>query len=300
MVTEKTPKNAENFNCKICDFICRKKSDFNRHILTRKHEKGVKCDALVTLGVKNTNIYKCEKCLKQYHSRNGLWSHNKKCIQKMYETDNENTIVNNTNEVKTLTNLVLEVVKQNQELTKQIVELSKNNHITNNNCTTNNKFNLQFFLNEQCKDALNITEFINSLQLSLSDLENIGKKGFVNGISNIFVNGLKELDIYKRPLHCSDIKREILYIKDEDKWEKENEENQTKLKNAIIQISKKNIKQIPIWIKQNPNYKDSRSKTNDEYLRLINNSMYGFSEEEEVTNLKYIIKNIAKEVIIDK
>jgi hypothetical protein len=194
---------------------------------------------------------------------------------------------------------VLEVVKQNQELTKQIVELSKSSNIINNNCTTNNKFNLNVFLNEQCKDALNITEFVNSLQLSISDLENVGSKGFINGISNIFVNGLKELDIYKRPLHCSDVKREVLYIKDEDKWEKENEENQ-KLKNAIIQISNKNIKQIPIWVKQNPNCKNACSKKNDEYLQLISNSMCGSSHEEELTNIKYIIKNIAKEVIIDK
>lgn len=144
-----------------------------------------------------------------------------------------------------------------------------------------------------------MSEFVNSLQLSLSDLENIGSKGFVNGISNIFVNGLKELDIYKRPLHCSDLKRDVLYIKDEDKWEKENEENK-KIKNAIIQISNKNIKQIPIWVKQNPSCKNTSSKKNDEYLRLISNSMYSSSQEEELTNIKYIIKNIAKEVIIDK
>jgi len=291
MGTEKTPKNDKIFECKNCDFTCCKRSDYNRHQLTLKHEKRVKCDAWR----ENKEIYKCEKCYKQYFSRNGLWVHIKKCSVK------PQIIVNtNTNDVTSLTNLVLEVVKQNQELTKQIVELSKNNNnIINNNCTTNNKFNLQFFLNEQCKDALNITEFVDSLQLSLTDLENIGSKGFIHGISNIFVNGLKDLDVYKRPLHCSDVKREILYIKDEDKWEKENDENQ-KLKNAIIHISNKNIKQIPAWVKQNPNCKDGSSKKNDEYLRLISNSMYGSSHEEQLTNIKNIIKNIAKEVIIDK
>jgi hypothetical protein len=298
MVTKKAPKNAKNFECDTCDFICTKNSDFLRHNLTRKHEKRVKCDALVTLGVKNTETYNCDKCSKKYFSRNGLWSHSKKCynINKNNISNETNT---NTSDMTSLTNLVLEVVKQNQELTKQIVELSKNNNIINNNCTTNNKFNLQFFLNEQCKDALNITDFVNSLPVSLTDLENVGSKGFIHGISNIFVNGLKELDIYKRPLHCSDVKREILYIKDEDKWEKENDENQ-KLKNAIIQISNKNIKQIPAWVKQNPSCKDSSSKKNNEYLHLISNSMSGSSREEEVTNIKNIIKNIAKEVIIDK
>ena len=297
MVTEKAPKTAKIFECKLCDFICSKSNDYSRHQLTRKHEKRVKCDALVTLGVKYTETYKCEKCFKQYFSRNGIWAHSKKCNPKQINTTSEQNTA--SPDVTSLTNLVLEVVKQNQELTKQIVELSKNNSIINNNCTTNNKFNLQFFLHEQCKDALNITDFVNSLQLSISDLENVGSKGFIHGISNIFVNGLKELDIYKRPLHCSDVKREILYIKDEDKWEKENEDNQ-KLKNAIIQVSNKNIKMIPAWVKQNPNCKDGNSKKNDEYMRLISNSMYGSSQEEELTNIKNIIKNIAKEVIIDK
>lgn len=291
MVTKKAPKNAEKFECKTCDFVSCKHSDYKRHILTRKHENGVNGDALVTKKApKSAEFYECKNCSKQYLSRNGLWSHSKKCL---------NPPVADTNDVTSLTNLVLQVVKQNQELTNQIIELSKNNNIINNNCTTNNKFNLQFFLNEQCKDALNISEFVDSLQLTLTDLENVGTKGFVYGISNIFVNGLKELDVYKRPLHCSDLKREILYIKDENKWEKENEDNK-KLKNAIIQISNKNIKQISTWAKQNPNCKDGSSKKNDEYLHLINNSMSGSSREEELTNIKNIIKNIAKEVIIDK
>ena len=311
MVTKKSAKNTRNFECNICDFVCCKISDYNRHTMTRKHKKGVNGDDLVTKKSAEKETYTCENCSKQYHSRNGLWVHSKKCSQKTdklndelnYELDthinNQIEINNSTSDVVSLTNLVLEVVRQNQELTKQIVELSKSNNIINNNCTTHNKFNLNVFLNEQCKDALNMTEFVNSLQLSLSDLENIGSKGFVHGISNIFVNGLKELDIYKRPLHCSDLKRDVLYIKDKDKWEKENEESQ-KLKNAIIQISNKNIQQIPMWVKQNPNCKNISSKKNDEYLRLISNSMYSSSQEEELTNIKYIIKNIAKEVIIDK
>ena len=184
MVTKKAPKNAEKFECIICDFTSSKHSDYKRHVLTRKHETGVNGDALVTKKApKNAEKYECKKCSKLYASRNGLWSHSKKCI--------DSPQVINTNEVTSLTNLVLQVVKQNQELTNQIIELSKHNNVINNNCTTNNKFNLQVFLHEQCKDALNISEFIDSLQLTLSDLENVGTKGFVYGIYNIFVNGLK-------------------------------------------------------------------------------------------------------------
>jgi hypothetical protein len=167
------------------------------------------------------------------------------------------------------------------------------------NNTTNNKFNLNFFLNEKCKDALNIMEFVNSLQLQLKDLEQTAKLGFVEGISKIFVNGLKELDIHKRPIHCSDIKREVLYIKDEDKWEKENIEKE-KITKAIKSDVHKNIKQIPEWVKQNPTCKDSTSKKNDEYLKLISNNMSGIDNEEVETNMNKIIHNISKEVVIEK
>lgn len=309
MVTQKGAKKQEFFECKICDFVSSKKCDWIRHTTTRKHRNSVKCDASVTLFYAE-NKYCCESCSKEYSSRNGLWSHKKKCLHGLNNNSNNQIILlekkedlrsstpaSDKHDIHTLTNLVVEVVKQNQELTKQIAELSKTSHVTNNSITTN-KFNLNFFLQEECKDALNITDFIDSLKLTLGDLETVGSKGFIYGISNIFVNKLKELDICKRPVHCSDVKREVLYIKDKDMWEKDNEENK-KLKNAIMQISHKNIQQIQNWVKENPNCKDSNSVKNDEYLHLINNSMCG-SSEEEGNNIKYIIKNIAKEVTIDK
>jgi hypothetical protein len=142
-------------------------------------------------------------------------------------------------------------------------------------------------------------DFVNSLQLQLKDLEQTGKLGFVEGISKIFVNGLKELDVYKRPIHCSDMKREILYVKDEDKWEKENIEKE-KITKAIQKVVHKNIQQIPDWVKQNPTCKDSDSKKNDQYLQLLINSMSGSDKEEVETNMNKIIHNISKEVVIDK
>jgi hypothetical protein len=305
------PQKIPKYICECCNTKTNNKKDFSNHLLTAKHSKN---SGMTTNTTKNfpyfPTTYECI-CGKNYKDRAGLWRHKKKCNQNL-ENENENKIVEkkqetqiiekNEDKINTLTNLVLEVVKQNQELTKQIVELSKNNHVTNNNnnnCITNNKFNLNFFLNEKCKDALNIMEFVNSLQLQLKDLEQTGQLGFVEGISKIFVKGLKELDIHKRPIHCSDLKREILYIKDEDKWEKENMEK-NKITNAIRVVVNKNIKQIPEWTKKNPNYRDSSSKKNDEYLHLITNSMSGIDEEEVNSNMNKIIHNISKEVVIDK
>jgi hypothetical protein len=202
-----------------------------------------------------------------------------------------------------LTNVVLEVLKQNTELTKQISILSNqstvNSHNNNINNSHNKTFNLQFFLNEQCKDALNIKEFVESIQVQLSDLENTGKLGYVDGISSIFINNLEQLDAHMRPLHCSDAKREILYIKDNNQWAKESDDK-TIIKNAIKQVANKNIKQISEWQKENPEYSDSSSKVNDRYIKIISNSMSGSTTEEQKNNIDKIIKNVSKRVIIDK
>jgi hypothetical protein len=310
MVTQKISKTHPIFSCNNCNYSCSKKSEWTKHISTRKHQNGDNCDVLVTQKI-SKKIYTCDKCEKQYNSRNGLWFHKKKCLDINENTDNYDNSENNDNILSN--NTIIELVKQNQEfkqlifeqnnhiieLTKKIGSITNNSNITNNNCITNNKFNLNFFLNEQCKDALNITEFINSLTLKLTDLENFSKLGFAEGISKIFIRGLKELDIYKRPIHCSDLKREVLYVKDENKWEKEKDDKK-KLKNVIHHISSKNIKQIPEWVKQNPTCKYSDSKKNDVYLKMISNSMCGINEEETENNLNKIISNVVKEVVIEK
>jgi hypothetical protein len=189
-------------------------------------------------------------------------------------------------------------MEMHMENNKHIVELAGKAGSYNTNCN-NKTFNLQVFLNEQCKDALNITDFVNQIQLQLSDLDMIGRIGYTEGMSKIIVRNLKELDIFKRPIHCSDLKREVLYIKDKDTWEKEDCEN-VKLKNAIKFIEHKNIKQIPKWKEENPESDNYDSKKHIEYHSIMLESMGGSTKEDDNKKREKIIKNIAKEVTIDK
>ena len=183
------------------------------------------------------------------------------------------------------------------EQNNKIIEFAKEGKIITNH-TTNN-FSINLFLNEHCKDALNIMDFVNSLQLHMSDLEETGRLGYIEGISRIFIRGIKELDVYKRPIHCSDLKRETLYIKNENVWEKEDKEK-TCLTKAIKVIGSKNIQQIADWVDKNPHCKDGNSKKNDEYMNLISNTMIGSSLQEQSENISKVIKNVSKEVFIDK
>jgi hypothetical protein len=192
----------------------------------------------------------------------------------------------------------LEVVSKNNELTKQIIELSSKTNV-NNSFNNNKTFNLQFFLNEECKNALNIRDFVESIQVQISDLENTGKLGYVEGISQIFINNLKQLENTDRPIHCSDYKRETLYIKNDNEWIKETDDK-INIKNAIKQVANKNIKQIKNWQEKHPDYNDPDSKQNDKYMKIVLNSMSGSTEEEQKNNINKIIKNVAKEVIIEK
>jgi hypothetical protein len=291
-----TPKNAELFNCINCDFVCSKKSDWNRHILTRKHKN---TDIILTntdiWGAKNAKaqvLFFCD-CGKDYKHRQSLFNHKKKC-------SNKNSQNLNFNEKE----LIITLLNQNNQLQHQIMELCKDKkNITNINSdvniNSNNKtFNLNVFLNEHCKDAMNIMDFVDSVKLQLSDLENVGKLGFVEGISNIIVKNLQALDIHKRPVHCSDSKREVMYIKDEDKWEKENEEK-NKLRKVIKHIAHKNSKLIPEFRAKYPDCNKSESKKSDQYNKLVIEAMGGSGDNDNEKENK-IIKRIAKEVIIDK
>ena len=300
-------KTQKKYNCSLCDFNADNKKDFNKHILTGKHKRNYndyKKDDIMDDDkiLKNQVQHICE-CGKAYHHRQGLWKHKKNCTPVKY-------IEPQNSELKILTNLVLDVVKQNKELTQQnseltnkIVDICKtgqtNNSISNSNINSNNKtFNLNVFLNETCKDAMNIMEFVDSLKLQLSDLESVGRLGYVEGISNIIVKNLKQLDVHKRPVHCSDSKREVMYIKDEDKWEKENEENK-KLRKVIKKIADKNARLIPEFKKEHPDCVKSVSKYSDQYNKLIVESMGGSGDNDSEKEDK-IIKKIAKNVVIDK
>ena len=244
----------------------------------------------------------CE-CGKQYKDNSGLWRHLKKCpTNAMNQNKNNSSEENGTDSNKQLTNAIMEMVKQNQEFHQKIFEMSKDTtHIVNNNTTnntTNNNFNLNVFLNETCKDALNMVDFVNSLHLQLTDLEETGKLGHSDGISRIFVNGLKVLDVNKRPIHCSDLKREVLYIKEDNVWEKDNDDK-TLIKRAISKVESKNINQIPLWVKAHPECAIGSNRENTKYLKMVIQCTGGDNCDSD-GNINKIIKNIAKEVVIDK
>ena len=190
-----------------------------------------------------------------------------------------------------------ELYKQSQEFQQQILEISKEGKTINNNQTNN--FNMNLFLNEKCKDAVNIMDFVNSLQIKSDDLDVIGEIGYINGMTKVFMSGINELDVYKRPIHCSDLKRETLYIKDQNVWEKE-KDNKPIIMNALKQVAHKNIKHLPTWIAENPACNDTTSKKNYEYLKMLGKLMGGDSKEEEDDKLFKVIKNIIREVVIKK
>ena len=304
MVTDLGKKSLK-YECTFCDIITSNKKDYNKHILTAKHLKRQEGDT----GDVEVPLLQCKICNKQYKSRNGIWKHSKICKI----DDNENISIsisenNNsfTNDNEDFKKLILEIVKsnselqkQNNELQKQMFEMCKTNTTTNTiNSHNNNKtFNLQFFLNEQCKDAMNISDFANSFDLQLSDLESVGELGYVEGITKIFVDKLNSMDIYKRPIHCSDAKREIIYIKDDNKWEREERSN-PKLRYAIKTISFRNMKLANLWSDTYPESKDGDSYMNDTYMKLIKESTGG-NGEISISEDK-IIRRIAKEILIDK
>ena len=203
--------------------------------------------------------------------------------------------------------LIIEIIKQNKELqqtlieqNKTIIELANKAGTNSNYINSNNKtFNLQVFLNETCKNAINLTDFVNQMQLSVTDLEETSRLGYAEGISKVFIKNLNDIDFTQRPIHCSDSKREIIYIKDDNQWNKD-DENKSHLTKAIKQVANKNIKQISEWQKINPEYNDPDSKQNDKYMKIVLNAMSGSTPEEQKSNINKIIKNVAKEVVIEK
>lgn len=290
MSTEKFQKMPKMLICEICNFKCSKSSNFNKHLLTSKHKNQQNQQNVNILSTEKMPYdYQCE-CGKKYKERSGLWRHKKKCTfskPEIYEKP-----------VKDIETLLLEDRKELKQMMMEIIKNQSTSIITNNNMTNshNKTFNLQVFLNETCKNAMNIMEFVDNVKINISDLENVGKLGYVDGITNIIVNNLKDLDISKRPLHCSDVKREIVYIKDENKWTKEKD----KFRNAIKHIAHKNVKMIPEWKQKNPTYTLDDGKKNDEYMKIVMESMGGSDKIEDTTYENKIIKNITKNIMIEK
>jgi len=293
-------KWQHEYFCAKCDYKCSKIYNWKKHLDTAKHNmETIGNDLGAKSGKKGQHEYICEKCDKYFHTNSGLWRHNKKCC-----------IDKNNPEITP--ELIIEIIKQNSELQKQNSELQKqmvevikngtcnnnNNNNTTNTNSHNKSFNLNFFLNETCKDAMNIMDFVDSIKLTLSDLEKVGEKGYVNGISNIISQNLNSLDETKRPVHCTDSKREVMYVKDDNKWEKENNDKK-KIRKAIKEVSHKNVSMLKEFRTKYPECTYGDSKYSDKYNNLIIEAMGGnghdISEKEDK-----IICNIAKEVTIDK
>jgi hypothetical protein len=263
--------------------------------------------------------YLCNGCDKQFNDRAGLWRHKKKCVSEKYsdmkESNNDTKLNDNNlimlliNDNKELRNLLIEQCKEKDELKNMMMEQQNmvmkviengTNNTTNNTINTNshNKaFNLNFFLNETCKDAMNIMDFVESIQLQLSDLESVGEKGYIEGISNIIVKNLKALDITQRPVHCTDKKRETLYVKDDDKWEKDDEN--IKMHKMIRKVQDKNFRLIKKFKEKYPEYHKPSSKQSDVYNNIIIESMGGRGDNDYEKEEK-IIKKVSKEVLVEK
>jgi hypothetical protein len=302
------PKSAFKYYCNFCEYGTCKKCNYDDHFLSAKHKKLSNGNILASAGNKNqpklcSPSFCCETCLKDFKTRSGLWKHSKNCIS---EKDNKLHI--ETHDKKD--ELIMMLVKQNSELIKEhsdvkqlILEIAKNgtHNTTNNNNTHTNShnktFNLQVFLNETCKDAMNIMDFVDSIKLQLSDLEKVGEIGYVEGISNIIVKNLNELDVNKRPVHCTDQKRETMYIKDDDKWEKD--EEKLKLHKVVRKVACKNQNLLHEFKKVNPDYNKYHSKVSDKYNKIVVESMGG-SGDNDFEKEDKIIKNISKNVTIEK
>jgi hypothetical protein len=324
----KMPKNAEKYICKICDFKCSKQSNYKKHTETPKHIKNSQND-INDIKKESIEEYICD-CGKKYNYYSGLWRHKKICVKLKNITlepnikngasisgasisgasikDASNNVIllliNENKELindnKDFKNMIMELVKTNNDLQKQMVDVCQkiqpgNTVINNTNTNSHNKtFNLQVFLNEECKDAMNMSEFINSIEIKISDLVNIGKLGYVEGMSNIIIKQLNDTDINKRPVHCSDAKRETLYIKEENKWEKDTQETKQML-TAVRGVNKKNYQILNTWKETHPKCMDSKSNQSNEYMKVVSKVMDGDEE-----NINKVIKKVSKQVIIDK
>jgi hypothetical protein len=282
--TTKSCKKVANFyKCDKCDYTCTRKSSFEKHMQSKKHNTTI----TTLLQPKSCNTCLCGK---SYNHRGSLYNHKKTCeFLKNGGFEKKSEKVEKTEKVEKDDSTMEFLLKENLEMKKMLVDVCKNlkpGTTNNNNTTNNNQFNINIFLNEQCKDAMSITDFVNSIVLKIQDTQNVGKLGYVDGISNIIVNSLNELDMCKRPIHCSDLKKEVMYIKDEDDWEQDNE-NKSKIKKVVEDVSKKNMLMLH----------EAQSEDEDINVKMVLESTGGQGDKSKKDT--QIIKNIAKAVIIE-
>ena len=325
-VTQKAKKNAIVFNCESCDFTSCKKYDYTRHCLTAKHISVTNVTDWDSKSATNTYDYLCSNCSKVYKSRNGLWCHSKKCSLDssankfspspqgfpVIDTTMIMNLLKENQEFKTLlfeqskqvldlqakqSEIILEFQKENSILMNTLVEREPVTNNTNCNNTTNNnhqKFNLNFFLNETCKDAMNIQEFLENIRVTFEDLLTIGDAGFVAGVSDILIRQLRDLDVNKRPIHCTDAKRETIYVKDQDSWNKDDKEN-TKLKGVIQKVEYKNVVALRDWCNENPD-----AKVNNTSKNILKDKIYLQTLQGDDQTRNRIIRNLTKEIVVEK
>ena len=294
---EITPKNPNLFICERCDFNTCNLKDYKRHLTTRKHTNRTELNHLEPKKPQKTQNHICKKCNKTYKAKSSLWYHEQKCNSEQYDNITE---YNNVSDKTTDKDLIMMLIKQTTQLMEQnngLMEMMKNgttNYINNTTNSHNKAFNLNFFLNETCKNAMNITDFVDSIKLQLSDFINVGEVGFIEGISNIIVKNLNSLDETVRPIHCTDQKRETFYVKDENKWEKE-EDDKKKIKKMIKSVAFKNEKLMKTYKEKYPDYNDPNSKRSDQYSKTVIEAMDCKEESREK-----IIKNISKAITINR
>jgi len=295
-------RHSKIFNCEPCHFVTTCKRDYERHILTEKHLDG---GSLANQIIKTSDGYSCPCCKKIFKSRTSTYKHISKCSTSSPPPAPSASIPSGTTEpqisddmTKNLMNMMMMMIQQNTEFQSKMMEMCKNggmsnSHNTNTNTTTpaNHPFNMNLFLNEQCKDAMNMTDFVNSIQLNLTDLENVGRLGYVKGMSNIIIDNLQKLDVYKRPVHCSDVKRETLYVKDNNEWARDGPRH-PKMANAVRALEEKNEALIEEWANQHPNCMNDGTRENKQYLKIRNAITLG--------SIAKVICRVSKTIVIEK
>jgi hypothetical protein len=306
MVTKKKPKTASEYFCKNCHFHTCKKSNYDTHILTAKH---LKVTNVTECSKQDDDQHKCKGCGKVYKSRMGLWRHNKACsetlplpIESNINVLTTSTILNIIKENHEFKTMLIEQQKENKELMNKMMEITQNQltvptttNIVNNTTTHNNnnqKFNLNFFLNETCKDAMNIQDFIDNIRISFEDLNMIGDAGFVNGLSDIFIKKLRDMEVEKRPIHCTDSKRDTIYLKENNIWEKDDKEN-NRIRGFIEKVEYKNVAALHKWCEENPDAKINNTPNN-----ILRDKIFMQTLQGDDNTRNKIIKNISKEVIL--
>ena len=308
---KKSPKISYKFICNICDYKCSKNSEYKKHLSTAKHKN------LTNPNKKSPLIYHCN-CGKIYKHRSTLSAHKRVCnespmMDEPSELHHQNEPISTKHEIVELiiqnqefkelmveqSKHIQDIQQQNQDLQQQLLEAVKEGKTIHTTINNNQKFNLHFFLNEQCKDAINMSEFIDNIELDMEDLTETGRLGYVGGISRILVNKLQELDIYKRPLHCTDMKRETLYIRENDEWSKENNSKE-KINDLVNKVAHKNCKNIRQWTDEHPEYNIFDSPENMEFIRLTQAVLGGLGDQECKQYRDKIIRGVIKEVMVNK